>query len=96
VGATDHPDLYQFPSLNPIENAFSKLKGQLRKEAARAVDGLWAAVGRLLDEFHPTSAGTTSGTADTPPTAGRAAPANHGGHLWSANGIDRQGFVAVG
>jgi transposase len=41
------------PDLNPIENAFSKLKGLLRAAAERTVDGLWAALGRLLDEFRP-------------------------------------------
>jgi transposase len=39
------------PDLNPIENAFSKLKRLLRKAAERTVDGLWAAIGRLLDRF---------------------------------------------
>jgi len=39
------------PDLNPIENAFSKLKGLLRAAAERTVDGLWAAIGRLLDRF---------------------------------------------
>jgi transposase len=39
------------PDLNPIENAFSKLKALLRKAAERAVDGLWSAIGRLLDRF---------------------------------------------
>jgi transposase len=41
------------PDLNPIENAFSKLKGLLRRAAERVVEGLWAAIGRLLDEFRP-------------------------------------------
>lgn len=39
------------PDLNPIENAFSKLKGLLRKAAERTVDGRWATIGRLLDRF---------------------------------------------
>jgi transposase len=39
------------PDLNPIEQAFSKLKGLLRQAAERTVDGLWAAIGRLLDRF---------------------------------------------
>ena len=39
------------PDLNPIENAFSKLKRLLRTAAERTVDGLWSAVGRLLDRF---------------------------------------------
>jgi transposase len=41
------------PDLNPIENAFSKLKRLLRRAAERTLDGLWSAIGRLLDEFHP-------------------------------------------
>jgi transposase len=41
------------PDFNPIENAFSKLKRLLRTAAERTVDGLWSAIGRLLDEFRP-------------------------------------------
>lgn len=41
------------PDLNPIENAFSKLEGLLRAVAERTVDGLWSAIGRLLDQFTP-------------------------------------------
>ena len=41
------------PDLNPIENAFSKLKGLLRRAAERTVDELWSAIGRLLDRFSP-------------------------------------------
>ena len=41
------------PDFNPIENAFSKLKALLRKAAERTVDGLWAAIGRLIDTFTP-------------------------------------------
>ena len=36
-----------------IENAFSKLKALLRKEAARAIDSLLAAIGRLVDVIRP-------------------------------------------
>ena len=36
------------PDLNPIEMAWSKVKGLLRKAAARSVDGLHAAVGPAL------------------------------------------------
>lgn len=42
------------PDLNPIENAFAKLKALLRKEAARTIDALWAAIGRLIDLITPT------------------------------------------
>ena len=41
------------PDLNPIEQAFTKLKALLRKAAERSVDGLWTAIGRLLDLFPP-------------------------------------------
>ena len=41
------------PDFNPIENAFSKLKAHLRKAAERTVDGLWAAIGRIIDTFTP-------------------------------------------
>ena len=39
------------PDLNPIEDAFSELKDLLRAAAERTVGGLWAAVGRLIDQF---------------------------------------------
>jgi transposase len=38
---------------NPIENAFAKLKAHLRKSAERTVDGLWNAIGRIIDLFTP-------------------------------------------
>ncbi|WP_342167208.1 IS630 family transposase [Methylobacterium sp. SD21] len=41
------------PDFNPIEMAFSKLKALLRKAAARTVEGLWAAIGRLIDTITP-------------------------------------------
>ena len=37
-----------------IENAFAKLKALLRKAAERTVEGLWTAIGRLIDVFTPT------------------------------------------
>ncbi len=42
------------PDCNPIENAFAKLKAMLRKGAARTVDGLWSAIGDIIDTFKPT------------------------------------------
>lgn len=39
------------PDFNPIENAFAKLKAHLRKAAERTVDGLWNAIGRVIDLF---------------------------------------------
>ena len=41
------------PDFNPIENAFAKLKALLRKAAERTVDGLWNAIGDLIDVFTP-------------------------------------------
>lgn len=41
------------PDFNPIENAFAKLKAHLRKAAERTVDGLWSAIGRIVDLFAP-------------------------------------------
>jgi transposase len=41
------------PDLNPIENFFSKFKSLLRSEAARTVEALWSAVGRMIDKFDP-------------------------------------------
>jgi transposase len=41
------------PDLNPIENAFSKLKRLLRSAAERTVNGLWRRIGQLLDAFRP-------------------------------------------
>ena len=39
--------------LQPVENAFAKLKALLRKAAERTINGLWAAIGRLIDTFTP-------------------------------------------
>ena len=41
------------PDFNPIEMAFSKLKALLRKAAERTVEGLWSAIGRLIDTLRP-------------------------------------------
>jgi transposase len=41
------------PDFNPIENAFAKLKALLRKAAERTIDGLWNAIGRIIDHFTP-------------------------------------------
>ena len=42
------------PDFNAIENAFAKLKALLRKAAERSVDGLWSAIGRIIDCFTQT------------------------------------------
>jgi transposase len=41
------------PDFNPIEQAFSKLKSDLRKQDARSVDAVCQALGQLLDRFTP-------------------------------------------
>ena len=41
------------PDLNPIEQAFAKLKALLRKIAARTVSTLWDALADMLDRFTP-------------------------------------------
>jgi transposase len=41
------------PDLNPIELAFSKLKGLLRSAGKRTLDGLWDFLGKSLDAFSP-------------------------------------------
>jgi len=39
--------------LNPIEQAFAKLKALLRKAAKRSVESLWATIGEFLPRFFP-------------------------------------------
>ncbi|MDY3557342.1 IS630 family transposase [Gemmata sp. JC717] len=41
------------PDLNPIELAFSKLKGLLRAAGKRTIDGLWDFLGKAVDAFTP-------------------------------------------
>jgi len=41
------------PDLNPIEQVFAKLKHLLRKAAARTIDTVCEAIGRLLKDFTP-------------------------------------------
>src|SRR3954451_20216506 len=55
ICSPDCPDLPPHsPDFNPIENAFAKLKALLRKAAERTVEGLWTAIGRLIEVFTPT------------------------------------------
>ena len=39
------------PDLNPIENAFAKLKAHLRKAAARSINQLWSAIADAIDTY---------------------------------------------
>jgi transposase len=41
------------PDLNPIEQAFAKLKAHLRKHAERSIESLWLRIGTLLCLFSP-------------------------------------------
>jgi transposase len=41
------------PDLNPIENAFAKLKAHVRKSAARTLDALERAAANALRQFKP-------------------------------------------
>ena len=41
------------PDLNPIENAFAKLKAALRKAAERSIDALWNRIGQIIDDYTP-------------------------------------------
>lgn len=41
------------PDLNPIEQAFAKLKTLLRKLDTRSVEATWRGIGQLLDTFSP-------------------------------------------
>jgi transposase len=42
------------PDLNPIEQAFSKLKTLLRKENARTIEKTTACIGNLIDQMTTT------------------------------------------
>jgi len=44
------------PDLNPIENAFSKIKGVLRSARHRMQKTLWSDVQRILDAITPSDA----------------------------------------
>lgn len=41
------------PDLNPIENAFAKLKAGLRRAAERSTDALWNRIGSIVDTYTP-------------------------------------------
>jgi transposase len=42
-----------FADLNPIEQAFAKIKAHLRKAEARTFDALWRALGDICNLFEP-------------------------------------------
>jgi transposase len=41
------------PDLNPIEQAFAKLKAHLRKAGERSIPALWDRIGTILQTFAP-------------------------------------------
>jgi transposase len=51
TGATLHDLPPYAPDLNPIEQACSKFKALLRKTAARSIEALWNAIGRIVNTF---------------------------------------------
>ena len=53
AGAILHASAAYSPDLNPIEQAFAKLKAMLRAKALRTVDALWNAPGSLVGCFTP-------------------------------------------
>jgi len=58
------------PDLNPIENAFSKLKRLARTAGKRTVDALWNFLGTVIDAFPPSECANYfrhCGYAATPP-----------------------------
>ena len=48
------------PNFNPIEMACFTLKAGLRRAAERTVEGLWSAIGRLIDTVTPPKPPTSS------------------------------------
>ena len=53
------------PDLNPIENAFAKLKAHVRKSAARTLDALERAAANALQQFKPDECANFFATPDT-------------------------------
>ncbi len=56
------------PDFNPIELAFAKLKALLRKAAERTIEGLWSAIGQLLNAFAPDECASYFAAAGYDPT----------------------------
>ena len=61
------------PDFNPIENAFTKLRALLRKAAERTVDGLWDAIGHIIELFTPQQCANYFATAGYDPDQGESA-----------------------
>ena len=54
------------PDLNPIEQAFAKMKTLLRKADARTVEHTWRTIGALLEAFTPTECAGQVGVGPSP------------------------------
>jgi transposase len=52
------------PDLNPIENAFAKLKSLIRGAAERTIDGLQKSIGKARDAFSETECANSFRHAD--------------------------------
>ena len=57
------------PDLNPIEQAFAKLKALLRKAAPRTLEALWAVIGEALSAFPSTECANYLANAGYPRSA---------------------------
>ena len=53
--------------MNPIEQAFAKIKAHLGKAEARTFDALWRALGDICNLLSHKNAGTSSGLPDMRP-----------------------------
>ncbi len=56
------------PDLNPIEQAFAKLKTLLRKADERTIEAIWKRIGSLLEAFSPAECATYINHAGYRPT----------------------------
>jgi transposase len=56
------------PDLNPVAQAFAKLKVLLRTAATRTVDALWHAIGQAFDTFSPAECARYLARADYVPS----------------------------
>ena len=56
------------PDLNPIEQAFAKIKHWMRSAQKRTIEDAWRHIGSLVETIDPTECNTTSLTPDTLPS----------------------------
>jgi transposase len=74
------------PDLNPIENAFAKLKAALRKAAARSIDGLWTV---MVTPFQRSRTGSRPSSALTTNCPAALVRANRRMIAWNGSGAWR-------